>query len=184
APARARLNRRACRAERPTRAHFWHLLGRSRRQALEASHREHRPSLEARPEPAPGVAAEVLVEPQQIAPVWGAGEAGVVAVARAASARVRDEETGEPAVDFGRDLAERHHAAGARRTLEAQPVAVEVCVALERLDEEIVRREPDRAAPVRVAAEEPGVRLSRRVPDAVLLAVEHQHERVLVVDSG
>ena len=68
---------------------------------------------------------------------------------------------------------EVHHAAPSRSghsTLSV--VAVEVVVALERLDQQIVHREPDRPAPVGVAAEHAGRRLAGHVVDAVLLAVD------------
>ncbi len=52
--------------------------------------------------------------------------------------------------------------ARAGRALDQQRVAVEVVVALERLDEQVVQREPHRPAPVRVAAEEARVGLARQ----------------------
>ena len=64
--------------------------------------------------------------------------------------------------DLARDLREVHEDARAGGALDAQVVAVEVVVALQRLDEQVVDGEPDRAAPVRVAAEEAGRRLARR----------------------
>ena len=51
--------------------------------------------------------------------------------------------------------------------------------ALERLDEQIIDREPDRPAPVRVAAEDVGLRLPRLVANCVLLAVDDQCEGVI-----
>ena len=50
----------------------------------------------------------------------------------------------------------------AGRALDLERVAVEVVVALQRLDQQVVDREPDRPAPVGVAAEQAGVRLGRR----------------------
>src|SRR5688572_31262528 len=63
---------------------------------------------------------------------------------------------------FRSDLVDRAQPAGAGRALHAEVVAVVVMKLLQRLDDEVVHREPDRAAPVRVAAEQAGVRLSDR----------------------
>src|SRR5438093_10205178 len=52
---------------------------------------------------------------------------------------------------------------------------------LERLYQEVVDREPDRAAPVGVAAEQAQVRLRRFVVDAVVGPVDRQDERVVAV---
>src|SRR5207253_5365066 len=97
-------------------------------------------------------------EAQQVAPVRIVAEAGIGPMTGAAPRRVRDEEGREPPVELVGDLADRREAARADRALDAQRVAVEVVIALERLDHEVVDREPDRPAPVGVAAEEPGVR--------------------------
>jgi hypothetical protein len=65
-----------------------------------------------------------------------------------------DEEEGdEPAADILADLRQRQPHARPRRVLERQLVAEVPRVAEERVDDEVVDREPDRPAPVRVAAE-------------------------------
>src|SRR5439155_4410806 len=139
-------------------------------EVLEAADGERRPALEARTEAPAGVAAEVLGQAQQIAAAWIVAEARVGAVAGPAPAGVRDEEARQPPVELVRDLAERRQTSRAGRALDAQRVAVEVVIALERLDHQVVHGKPDRPAPVGVAAEEPGVGLGGRVVDAVLLA--------------
>src|SRR5438093_9353084 len=55
---------------------------------------------------------------------------------------------------------------------------------LESLDDEKIDREPDRATPVRVAAEESGGRLARLVADLVYRAVQLQTVRMLQVVSA
>src|SRR5439155_24380973 len=150
-------------------------------EILEATNGERRPALEACAEAPTGVAGEVLGEAQQVTPVWVVAEARIGAVAGPAPSGGRDEEAREPPVELVRDLAERREAARADRALDAQRVAVEVVIAFERLDDEVVHREPDRPAPVGVAAEEPGVGLRGRVVDAVLLAVNRQDEGPLAV---
>ena len=52
---------------------------------------------------------------------------------------------------------------------------------LQRLDQQVVHREPDRAPPVRVAAEDPGGGLGRLVVHAVLDAVDRQHVGMVAV---
>src|SRR5213080_2624397 len=151
-------------------------------EILEATDGERRPALEARAETAAGVAGEVLGEAQQVAPVRIVAEAGIGAVTGPASAGVRDEEVREPPAELVGDVAERRETAGAHRTFDAHRIAVEVVIALERLDDEVVEGEPDRAAPIGVAAEEARVRLRRRVVDAVLLAVERKDERPFAMD--
>ena len=61
----------------------------------------------------------------------------------------------------------RHHLTGTRRALDAEVLAEVVMELLQRLDDEEVDREPDRPAPVRVAAEQAAGRLAWLVGDAV-----------------
>ena len=61
------------------------------------------------------------------------------------------------------DLLDRDEAARAGRALDLEVVAVVVMELLQRLDDQEVDREPDRPAPVRVAAEQPDVGLARLV---------------------
>ncbi len=118
------------------------------------------------------VAVEVLVEQHQVAPVRVVGVAGVAAVAgRGGPAASRQEQPRQAPRQFARHLPSgsscRPEPVG-HSTL--QRVAVEVVIALQRLDEQVVDRKPDRPAPVRVAAEQAGVRFARLVVDAILLA--------------
>src|SRR5207248_11701723 len=86
-----------------------------------------------------------------------------------------------PPGELPRDLAEIHHSPGAGRTLDTQAVTVEVVITLERLDEEVIDREPDGAAPVGVAAEERGVGFGRCIVDPVLLPIHREPERALAM---
>src|SRR5439155_14268607 len=150
-------------------------------EILEATDGERRPALEAGAEAPAGVAAEVLGEAEEVAPVWVVAEARIGAVAGPAPSGVWDEEAREPPVELVRDLAERRQASRPDRALDAQRVAVKVVIAFERLDDQVVHREPDRPTPVGVAAEEAGVGFRGRVVDAVLLAVDRQDEGPLAV---
>jgi hypothetical protein len=82
-----------------------------------------------------------------------------------------------------RDLLQVEAPARAGRELDLEVVAVEVVVALERFDDQEVDREPHRAAPVRVAAEQAGVRLGGRVLDRVLAAGELDAIGLRLVDA-
>ena len=102
--------------------------------------------LMAGPEPLAGVAVEVLVEQDQIAPVRVLGEARVRPVARPpALVRQGRKIRARREASSLRDLLEIHQPAGAGRALDPQGVAVEVVVALQGLDQQVVQREPDRA---------------------------------------
>ncbi len=57
-------------------------------------------------------------------------------------------------------------------------------VPLQRLDQDEIRREPDRAAPVRVPAEHVGGRLTRRVFHLVGGAAVREHERMILMCLG
>src|SRR5262249_57313866 len=93
------------------------------------------------------------------------GGASRGALARAAAIGAGQEYADQPARELLGDLAERHHPPRSRRALDGERGDVEVMVALERLDEQPVHGEPDRTAPVRVAAEEAGRRLAGAVLD-------------------
>ena len=97
------------------------------------------------------------------------GEAGVVPVTRTPPGRIALKEAAESRPDFIRGLGERDLLARALGRLDGQAVSVEVVVPLQGLDDEEVEREPDRASPVRIAAEEGTGGLAGNVVDAVLL---------------
>src|SRR5581483_2727575 len=154
-----------------------------RRQVLEAADRERRPPLKARAEAAAGVTAEVLVEADEVPPVRIVAEAPVVPVAGTAPAGVADEQRREATCQLARDLGERHGHARSGRTLDAEIRAVEVVVALERLDQQVVDREPDGSAPIRVPAEEKRVGFRGRVVDPVLVVADADDVRSIAVHA-
>src|SRR5262249_6910695 len=123
-----------------------------------------------------------LGEGDVVAPVRVVVEARV-AVARTTARGVGGEERRQAPVELARDLLEVHEPARSRRALDPQVVAVEVVITLERLGEEVVGWDPDRAAPVGVTAEERRVRLGRRVVHLVLVSVEAEDERMLAMYS-
>ena len=58
--------------------------------------------------------------------------------------------------------------AGSRRALHLEIVAIKVVVSLQRFDDQIINRHPDRSAPIRIAPENAGRRFAWIVADAIL----------------
>src|SRR5207244_2906063 len=100
---------------------------------------------------------------------------------RHAPAEPGRERAGGRARDSGGHSPQVEQPAGAGRALDLQVVAEEVVELLERLDQQVVDREPDRPPPVRVAAEEARRRLGRLVVHAVLGALDLQHVGMLAM---
>src|SRR5512139_1281037 len=103
---------------------------------------------------APAVAVEILVEQDVVAKVRVVALLVAGAVDRAATLAICAENAGEPARQFFGDLIKAELAAGARRALHLQSLAVKVGETVERVHEQVIDREPDGAAPVGIAAEE------------------------------
>src|ERR1043166_5035994 len=92
------------------------------------------------------VAVEVLVEEDQVAPVWVTLKLLGPAVDGTAPGVVAEEDAREAPRDLAGDRPQVEHGAGAGRARDLERIAVEVVELLERLDQEIVHREPDRVA--------------------------------------
>ncbi len=88
------------------------------------------------------------------------------------------------AASFGRGFADRAVAAGSGRAFHLEVVAVVVMELLQRLDDEIVDRKPDRPAPVGIATEHSGVRFGRQILHAVLHPSDVQDVRVVEMIPG
>ena len=73
---------------------------------------------------------------------------------------------------------------GAGGTFDCEVVAVVGVVLQQRADDERIDGHPDRAAPVRVAAEHAGVGFARHIADAVILAADVEHIRMLGMISA
>ena len=79
---------------------------------------------------------------------------GNISVTRALAIFIRQEDAREPARKLLRNFLECKHFLRTYWTLYFQLIAVEMVVAFECLDDQVIDREPNRAAPVRVAPEE------------------------------
>src|SRR5262249_8073886 len=131
-----------------------------------------------------GLAVEVLVEQHQVAEVRVVGVAALVAVTGPSSGGVGEEEARQATPDLACRLQQADVSARPRRQLHQQVVAVEVVVALQSLDEEVVEREPDGTSPVRVPSEDADGGLARHVAHAEVLALELALEGAARVDAG
>src|SRR5437867_8577163 len=105
-----------------------------------------------------GFAVEIFVEQYQVPPMRVGGPARIVAMAGAAAAVVGKKNTRQPSRQLAVNLVQCQPYSGTGGTLDFEMVAVEVVIALQRLDQEVIGWKPDRPAPVRVAAEKRGVR--------------------------
>src|SRR5688500_12301581 len=106
----------------------------------------------AGPDASAGVAVEVLVKWNEVVPQRIVLKELDRAEHRPPSPAVVEEDPREAPRDLLRHLPQGHHLTGTRRALDAETFSEVVMELLERLDDEEVDREPDRPAPVRVAA--------------------------------
>src|SRR5438067_1624327 len=98
-----------------------------------------------------GVAVEVFVKGDVVAPMWIGLELFKVAEDGALAVGAAQEDASEAAGDFGGDFPKVHHPARSRWAFYFEFVAVVVMELLERLDNQVVNWKPDWPAPVRVA---------------------------------
>src|SRR5689334_5014575 len=94
------------------------------------------------------VAVEVLVKEDQIAPVRIVLIAAVLSVHGTAALFVLKEDAREPSRELSRDIPQREVLSRCGRILNFEIVAEVVMELLQRFDDEVVHREPDRPAPV------------------------------------
>src|SRR5262245_49825880 len=88
-----------------------------------------------------------------------------------------------PLRDFTRHFPQRQHLSGASRTFDLEVLAQIVMKLLQRFDQQEVDREPDGAAPVRIAAEQPRARFRRLVIHAMLHPINLEDIWILVMET-
>ena len=129
------------------------------------------------------VAMKVFVKRDQVAPVGIFLEFFRAAEDRAPAMFILQKYSRQALGDFSGDLPQVQVDARAGRVFDFEIIAEKEMKLLQRLDEQIIDREPDRTAPVGVAAKKAGARLRRFVIDAVIHAVDRQSVRMIAGDS-
>jgi hypothetical protein len=127
------------------------------------------------------VAVKILVKWEVVAKVRVCLELRVRAQTSSAPRLVAQEQPREPAAELVRNLEQVQVAPGAGGTLQLEIVAVVVVKFLERLDQKIIDRHPDRAAPVRVSPEKSRLGVTRGVADDVALTVQVEDVGVITM---
>ncbi len=134
----------------------------------------------ARPKALARVAVEKFVEEEEIVPVRVIGKPRFTAVAGAAAGGVGQEDAEQTATQFVGHLRERHHHAAAGGALDFKFVAVVEVIPLDRFDQQVIQRKPDRPAPIAIAAEEVRLAVAGLVFERPLFAIERELVRLLV----
>jgi hypothetical protein len=150
---------------------------------LEAGDPKDAPTLITRAKPAAVVPVGVLGKDHEVSKVRVARIAGIAPVTGALSTRVREKEAPEAHCELMRRIPKAELPSRTRRILDCERVAVEMVIALERFDQEVVDREPDRTPPIGVATEESRVALARDIVYAPLMAVYIKAVGVVPVDA-
>src|SRR5579859_6493488 len=135
--------------------------------------------LVTRPETTSRVAVKVLIEQHMVAPVRIALEQFHVAEYRSAAVGVPKEKPSQSGGEVVGNATERAQPSRASRRFDQELVTVILVEFAQRLDQQEIDREPDRAAPVGIATEERGAGLARFVTDFVDLALELQSVRIV-----
>src|SRR5260370_26536171 len=120
----------------------------------------------------PIVAMKIFVEKNEVAPGWLALKEIDAARSGPAAVRIAEKNAHEPPGNFCRYLPEIRFAAGMRRAFHFEIFAVVVMKLLQRFDQEIIHRKPDRPAPVRISTEKARRRLRRLVFNPAQISVD------------
>src|SRR5690349_10608724 len=97
---------------------------------------------------------------------------------------ISEKEPSQSALKLQTNLPQVQTLAGAGWAFDQKFIPEKVMEFLERLDQEEVDREPNGASPVRVAAEEPALRLSRLIVDSILIPIEPQRVGMIAMVAG
>src|SRR5262245_25444010 len=131
-----------------------------------------------------GVAVEIFIKQQEVTPVRVLLKRLRPAVDGPAPMRITQEETRQPPRQLLGYLPESCLTLGAGRQGDQQAITIKVVQPLQRLDEQVIHREPDRPTPVGIATEQRGARLSRLVVHTVVDAVYWENIRMRLVKPG
>ena len=114
------------------------------------------------------IAMEVLVERQQVAPVWIGLEELIRSEYGPLPAFIAAENADKPARYLVCGILQIANLSGARRAFDFEVSPIVLMKPAKRLDQQVVHRQPDGAAPVGVAAKQAGRRFAGFVVHRVL----------------
>src|SRR5216684_101925 len=131
-----------------------------------------------------GIAMEVFVKQHQIAPMAVGLELFEISENWPAAFFIAKKDARHAARQFARDFPQGHHVSGTRRELDLEIRPEIVIEFLQRLDQQVVYREPNGAAPVGVAAEHSGRGFPRLVTHSVFHSVYSERVRTVAMELG
>src|SRR5207249_7354539 len=90
----------------------------------------------------------------------------------------------EAATQLISDFVEREHNSRSSRAVDPQPITIELMEAAQVFDQQIVDRHPNRTAPIRVAAKQSAVGLSRKIFHSIVHPVVLEIVGIVEVAAG
>src|SRR5678815_54646 len=118
------------------------------------------------------VPVEILEEQQVVAEMRVVLQSRILREHRAAAVFVLEKDSRQARAELLGHVVDRDEPARADRALDLEVIAVVVMELLQRFDDEEVDREPDRTAPVRVAAEQSRVGLGGQIANTQIHSVD------------
>ena len=132
---------------------------------------------------AAGFAVEIFIEKNEITPVRIGRIFRDLAVTRTDAPFVRQKDARETPRKFLRDFFQGQHLSGTDWAFHFKTFTKEKVITLERFDDEEVDREPNRAAPVRIAAEKVTRSLARDIIDPIFFVAHTEDVRFVAMDA-
>ena len=132
----------------------------------------------ARADPGTVVAVKIFVKLDEVAPVGIALEFIQAAINGSATRFVSKEDSDQPTRDICGCFLEIRKMPRPIRALGFEIISKEVVKLLERFNQQIIEREPNGAAPIRVSSEESAVRLRRLIIDPIFVPIDMEHIRM------
>src|SRR5215831_8059610 len=130
------------------------------------------------------VAMEIFIKQHEVTPVGILLKHLRPAVYGPAPIRITQEETRQPTRQLCGHFPEGHLTLGTGWQWDEQAITVKVVQPLQRLDEQVIHREPDRPTPVGIATKKRGAGLSRLVVHTVVGAVHGEDIRMRLMKPG
>src|ERR1700735_3501054 len=134
--------------------------------------------------PGTGIAVEVFVKENKVTPVRVSLGYFQVPKYRPAALFVTKKDVCDPPRQLTRHLPQRLHVSRSSRELDFEVVTEIVVEFLQGLDQQKIHREPDGAAPVRIASENSSRRFARFIVHSVLGSIDVEYIRMFPVHLG